>query len=183
MKLRRLNKNKCSQAKIQEMIFMLLGVALFFIIVFLFFITFSLNSVKDSAKEKSRDDAILLASRLAGSPEFACPSISSGGSGFICIDGDKVLALSMQKDYARYWDVNSIRIDKVYPAITGKTICNIGNYPNCNSFVIIANRTSQVEEYSSFVSICRTENKDNNFYSLCELGKIVISPKVLVGAE
>ena len=183
MKLRRLNKNKCSQAKIQEMIFMLLGVALFFIIVFLFFVTFSLNNVKTSAIEKSKDDAILLASKLAGSPEFACPSISSEGSDSICVDSDKILALSMDKDYLKYWDVNSIRVDKIYPASDKKTICNMGNYPNCNSFVIISNRTPNVEEYSSFVSICRTENKDNNFYNLCELGKIVISPKIIRGAE
>ena len=162
---------------------MVLGVALFFIIVFLFFIAFSLNNVKDTAREKSRDDAILLASKLAGSPEFACPATSSEGSSFICVDSDKILALSMNKEYTKYWDVNSIRIDKVYPYDGRKVVCNMGNYPNCNSFIIIANKTSSVEEYSSFISLCRPENKENNFYNLCELGKIVISPKIIKGAE
>ena len=177
------NINLCSnrsQMKVQEMIFMLLGLAIFFILILLLYVTFSMSSVQNTVKEKSRDDAVLLASRLAGSPELGCVSGISGSA--VCVDADKLIALTYHPDYQRFWDINSLRIERVYP-YEGRTIpCIIENYPNCNSFVIIKNKSSSVEEYSSFVTLCRKESIEGlGFYDKCELGKIVVTPKVVKG--
>ncbi len=157
---------------------MLLGLAVFFVLVFLFYITFSMSNVKNVAAEKSRDDAVLLAVRLAGSPEFNCVGGVSEGSA-VCVDTDKVMALLSHPEYKQFWDVNSLRIEKVYPSSDKTILCSLGDYPNCNTFNIISNKSSGVEEYSSFVVLCRKNSLGESIYNLCELGKIVVSPKII----
>ena len=158
---------------------MLIGLAFLLILLFLFFISFSLSSIRNVAEQKSRDNTVLLAAGLAQSPELSCVGGMGMGSSFVCIDSDKAMALANQKNYGNFWDVNSIRIEKIYPLSDRTIICSMNNYPDCNTFIIIKNKTAVKEDYSNFVSLCRRESIDDKFYDKCELGKILITPKVV----
>jgi len=171
-------KSSKSQMKIQEMIFMILGLFFFLMLVFLAYIAFSTANLKDIAQAKYRDDAVLLAAGLAGSPELSCPDNIGIGS-FVCVDADKAIVLANRQEYSKFWDVNSFRIEKIYPVSERPIICTTDNYPNCNNIVIVKNKTSMKEDYSTFVSLCRIENSENNFYNKCELGRILITPKIV----
>lgn len=173
-----ISANLKAQMKIQEMIFMILGLAFLLILLFLFYIAFSTGNIRNLAESKLRDSAVTLASGLAGSPELSCPEGLGIGS-FVCIDADKAAAMANRQEYSKFWDVNSIRIEKVYPISEKKIICSMNNYPDCNIFIIVSNKTAVKEDYSTFVSLCRKESINEEFYNKCELGRILITPKTI----
>jgi hypothetical protein len=168
---------KRSQIKIQEMSFMLIGLAVFFILVLLFYLAVSLGGMRRTASEGLRAGSILLVSQLAGTPEFACADIGSGGIG--CVDADKVLALTNHSEYGRFWggEVKALSVERVYPPLeTNRTVeCNPMNYPKCNLFTIIKPKAEESIIYdASYVSLCRQEFKNNYPYTQCDIGKIII---------
>ena len=162
--------NKKSQMQIQEMSFMIIALAVFFILVLLFYLAFSLSGLKKTVEAGTRQGAILLVSQLAGSPEFSCPD---GGSQ--CVDTDKIISLMNHPEYARFWDVAGLRIERVYPFENRTIECNEGNYPRCTTFTIISKKTENVIEDASYVSLCREEYKNGYSYTECELGKIIVA--------
>jgi hypothetical protein len=163
------------QIKIQEMSFMLIGLAIFFVLVLLFYLAVSLGGMRQTASQSLRAGSILLASQLAGTPEFACSDMSFGGSS--CVDADKVLALTNHPEYAKFWgsEVKALSVERVYPSL-GRTIeCNLGTYPNCNVFTIIEPKAGESIIYdASYVSLCRREYQNNYGYVQCDVGKIII---------
>lgn len=168
---------KNSQVKIQEMLFMLIGLTIFLSLVLLFFISFSLNNIKESAAEGARQGSIVLASRLAATPEFECAENDIA----LCVDADKVISLMNHKEYVRFWKVKGLKIEKIYPA-TNKTVeCSRANYPNCNVFTIINGGNTNIIWDSSYISLCREEYDGGYPYPLCELGKISIGTDTSTG--
>lgn len=167
-----LKKNTQSQMSLKEMSFMVVALAIFFSLILLFYVTISFGGLKQDVEKGKREGSILLAAKLAGSPEFAC---ATGGS--LCIDIDKIIVLTGHKDYARFWgnDVAGIRIEKVYPSENRAIECNIANYDKCTTFTIKSKTTPNVIEDSSFASLCRREYKNSYSYQQCDLGKIIIS--------
>ena len=164
---------KKAQAGIQEMSFMIIALAIFFILVLLFYIAISYSGLKKTVEMGSRDSAILLIASLSGSPEFACADNSID----LCVDTDKLMAVMISPAYKNFWNVDGLRIEKVYPKDAKTVLCEFGNYPNCNTFMIIKNKTSSIIEDSSFVSLCRKEFKNGYNYNKCELGKIRVTSK------
>ncbi len=158
--------NKKGQLKIKQMSFMLLALVLLFIIVGLFFITFSYSGLKKEVSELRQREAISTALRLAGTPEFSC------GREY-CIDTDKVIALKNIDSYREFWQVESIEIRK----INGNTICSLSNYPNCNVFEVMKKSEENVVYIDTFVVLCRKDNKEDYVYDKCELGKLLIGYK------
>ncbi len=175
LELPRFLKSTHSQMQIKEMIIMVLVLTVFFILVALFYFRISLGGLRESAAAGSRANAITLVSQLAGSPEFSCADSGIG----LCIDADKLMALVSQRDsYSQFWsnEISGLRIEKVYPFSSNKTLCSYGNYPRCTTFEIIPNKKgSDIEEYSSYASICRKESGGGYLYSYCELGKIIVN--------
>jgi len=162
--------NKKSQLKIQEMSFMLLALILFFVIAGLFYISLSASGLKKQASILQQEQAITLISKLANSPELSC-----GKS--LCIDVDKLLVLKDRKAYQGFWDIEGLRIMKVYPYPTQEIECNAGNYDKCTVFTIKELNQSYLEE-GTFVSLCRKETKDKIVYDKCEIGKILGGIKI-----
>ena len=165
-------KNSKSQMSLKEMSFMIVALAIFFTLVLLFYLTISLGGLKSDVEKGKREGSILLAAKLAGSPEFACATPTS-----LCVDADKIAVLINHPEYARFWgnDVAGLRIERVYPGNNKTVECNMVNYNNCTVFTIKAETTGNVIRDSSFVSLCRREYKNTYSYLQCDLGKIVIS--------
>jgi hypothetical protein len=155
--------------KIQEMIFMIIAIAIFFIMILLFYLSVTLGNLKKSQEVGVRSGTILLLSAIAGSPELNCPWTQTN-----CVDADKVMALIKRKEYSVFWPVAGLKIEKVYPYTSQSIECNTGNYPNCNSFSVIISKSANVIRDSSYISLCRRELEAGYSYVRCDLAKIIM---------
>ncbi|MDP1729014.1 MAG: hypothetical protein Q8L27_02315 [archaeon] len=169
-----MKQRKNSQVRIQEMIFMLIALTIFLSIALLFYLSFSLSGLERDVQATSRQGSILLLSKLASSPEFECPSSEV----LRCVDMDKIMALTYHKEYLRFWKVNSLKIERIYPKSEGIIECSAGTYPNCNLITTIPAKSDNYIEDSSYVSLCRQEFAADRPYRVCELGKILIGTEV-----
>lgn len=163
---------KRSQMKIQQMVFMLIAIMIFFALVGLLIVTIGFSGLKEKATALQEKNALLLASKLANSPEFSCGQTEN------CIDFDKAIVLKDNiKEYKtgnkNFWGVSGIEIIKIYPENSDFTECNSQNYPDCNKITLISGTGTSAE---NFVSLCRKEYDSGNYinYNKCELGKILV---------
>lgn len=167
-------KTKKAQLKIQQMAFMLMAVTLFFVLVGLFVLVFRFAGLKEAATSLEEENAQLLVTKLANSPEFSCGE-SFGSSRTNCIDADKLMVLRENIEiYSGFWGkgVSNIEIRKIYPA--GEKICTLGSYPNCNIIRILSEEINGTS-IGNFVSLCRKEYYEGEVYDKCELAKIFVS--------
>lgn len=165
---------KKAQLKIQQMVFMLLAVTLFFILVGMIVLGVRFSGLKESATSLEEKNAMLLVTKIANSPEFSCGK-SFGKSMTNCIDADKVMMLKSNiNKYNNFWGKETnIEIRKIYPG--GNVECVLGQYPNCD--IINLKSEEIVVEHSNFVSLCRKELNDGEAYNKCELAKIMVNYK------
>jgi hypothetical protein len=157
---------KKAQTKIKEMVFMIAFLAIFFVIVTLFFLAISTAGIKDKFYESSKSGAMMLAIRLADSPEMSC-----GDSN--CIDTDKLVVFKQHTAYKNFWLVDGLVVKRIYPFQNSSVECTPGNYPNCNTYTI-KTPSNYSSQDSSYLSLCRIESKNNYLYKKCELGKIIV---------
>lgn len=166
---------KQGQIKIQQMAFMILALTIFFVIVGLFVLVIRFAGIKEDAASLEEKNALLLVTKLANSPEFACGDVFGTGN-INCIDGDKVMALKKNiEKYKEFWGdkFSNIEIRKLYPAETEK-LCEFGNYPECNLIRIVSGETIGFTN-ENFVSLCRKSSESGIPYDKCEMAKIFIS--------
>jgi len=163
--------NTRAQMKIQEMSFMIIALAIFFILILLFYLAVSLQGMKRDVAQSERAGGILLAATLAGTAEFSCAEYTTS----VCVDSDKLLALTDHPEYARFWDVAGITVEKVYPAPAGRKVCTRENYPNCNVFVIVNQTSTNTMSDASYVLLCREDYRNQYSYTQCDLGKIIVT--------
>ena len=136
---------------------MLIAVTLFLVLVGLFVLSVKLTGLKESATELQEKNSMLLATKIANSPEFSC-GFAFDETKLACIDADKVMMLKENiGKYESFWKVNNIEIRKIYPS--GDKLCTTGNYPDCN---IIRLQSKEVSGFdlSNFVSLCRKSTED-----------------------
>jgi len=166
-------KCKRSQMKIQQMAFMLMAVTLFFVLVGLFFLVFGFSNLKDSATSLREQNAMLLVTRLANSPEFSCGR-AFDNAGTNCVDADKAVMMQANSGkYAGFWgEVTNIEIRKVYP-VENDVDCNIGNYPNCNVIKIIDSKTTGYYQ-TNFVALCSKASDGVGVYDKCEIARLMV---------
>ena len=158
---------KKAQMKIQQMSFMLLAVVLFFVIVGLFYLSIRVQGVKESAEDLQKQAAVSIAGELANSPEFTC------GKPFLCVDADKLIVMLNRPEYAGFWPVDGIKVVRVFP-LKNMTECNKNNYPECDVFSVVDTGKSNIVYFSTFVSVCRKDEKNGFAYDKCELGRLMI---------
>ncbi len=164
--------NSRGQLKIQQMTFMLIAVTLFFALAGLFVFVILYSGIHSQAQELQQENAVLLVSKLANSPEFSCGN-AFGTSRLNCIDEDKVFALSQNmKKYSNFWGVQAIKIIKIYPSGNSNVGCTSANYPNCGKIVLLAGQGVGV---SNFVTLCRKEQIQGSFVNKCDLAELVVS--------
>jgi len=165
---------KKGQLKIQQMIFMLLAVTFLFILVGLIFLSVRLSSLKKTASSLGEENAMLLVSKLANSPEFSCGN-SFGGSRISCIDFDKLMILKDHvEDYGDFWGVAKIEIRIVYPN-EGNVICSKSTYPDCSIIKLLDKNVNTLPANSNFVSLCRKDTNGKIIFDKCELARILVS--------
>lgn len=164
---------KSGQMKIQQMAFMMITLAIFFVMLGLFVVSYSFSGLKEAKEDLLEKSAIRLVSKLANSPEFSCEN-AFGRERVSCIDVDKVMALkSVSGDYQKFWGVSNIEIRTTYPEGKSTVQCTSSNYPNCGYIKVISKEVGGFD-YSTFVSLCRKENFHSTFYDKCEIGKLIV---------
>jgi hypothetical protein len=164
--------NKKAQVKIQQTAFMLMAITLLFVLVGLFFLSTRFSGLKKTTESLAQKNAILLASKLADSPEFSCGE-SYGTEKSNCVDLDKVLALSKNLvDYEDFWGVSNIEIRLMVSE--DEKLCSQENYPDCNVFRLISDEIKGADA-SNFVSVCRKAKLAEKSYNKCEVGRLIIS--------
>jgi hypothetical protein len=167
-----IKKQKRAQLKIQQMVFVLLAVTLFFVLVGMFVLNYKLSGLKNQATLLKEEDAMQIVSKLANSPEFSCGE--SFGSLVNCIDADKVMVLKDNiGDYKDFWGVKNLELRKIYPAISGEVECNKANYPDCN-IIKVYNIAGGIE-VSNFVTLCTKQSADSRVYDKCEVARLYVS--------
>lgn len=167
---------KSGQIKINQMAFMLIGVTIFIALVGMFALNLRLSYLKQTASESEEQNAYLLASKIANSPEFSCGE-AFGEKRSNCIDLDKVMMLKQKiKEYESFWGVSGIEIRIIYPTSIKEEIeCTLNNYPNkCNLITLLP---SNGFDKGTFVALCKKELKEEEIVDVCMLGKIFIRYK------
>jgi hypothetical protein len=165
-------KNRRGQMKIQQMAFMLMAVTLFFVLVGIFVLVMRFSGLKDTAKQLEQENAMLLVSKLANSPEFSCESAFGALSN--CIDADKVIVLSEKEEYEKFFGVAKIEIRKVYPD-NENIICTDENYQTCGVIKVLSRNVKTLASSSNFVSLCRKEVENEFIYDKCEIAKLIVT--------
>lgn len=159
------------QMKIQQMAFMLIAVTLFLAMAGLFIFALRFAGLKEGVEALEETNAILLASKIADSPEFSCEN-AFGTTTSSCIDLDKIIALKSRiSSYRDFWGVSGLEIRIISPA-GGSAECNSNNYPNCGKITLIS--ADEGTGVSNFVSLCRKEQGDFS-YNKCEIGRIIVN--------
>ena len=169
----KMKMDKKAQLKIQQMVFMLLAITLFFILVGLFVLGIKLSGLRDLTETEQERNALLLVTKLANSPEFSCGEAFGTGK-VSCVDADKVMILRENiKQYHDFWDVENIEIRKIYPESEEDKECDFESYPDCN---IIKIREGEISaEQTNFVILCRKMNNEGFLSNKCELAKMMVS--------
>ena len=168
--LREKMKNKKAQLKIQQMAFMLIAITLFFALVGMFFLSFQISKIRETAGVLEEKNALLLVSKLANSPEFSCGDAFESQTN--CVDSDKIMALKNSIDkYENFWGASNIQIRKIYPAGNPKE-CTNANYPDCNIINLFGEEITS--EYSNYVALCRKDSFAGKNFDRCEIAKLMV---------
>ena len=165
-------KSKRSQIKIQQMAFMLIAVTLLFAFVGLFILSIKTSGLREKANILEENNAVLLVSKLADSPEFSCEDLFSAKSN--CIDADKVMVLKDNKKYDGFWGVNEIKIEIIYPSQNKEILCTTQNFPECNTIEIYTENSENKIYKSNFVNLCRKELVENEIKDKCDIAKLMV---------
>ena len=174
------SSSKKAQMKIQQMAFMLVAVMIFFAMIALIYFSISLSNLKAKAEQLREDEVLELARQLAGTPEFAFTSSTDCVS---CIDLDKVFYLKETEFTKRFWNLNYLMIERVYPngftSSMDETECTSDSYRtgNCNKITLIDGPEYQTK--TAFVALARWDPSlaSGTGGWRYELGRIHASPK------
>jgi len=156
------------------MAFMIVAVTIFFALVGMIILVTQVSGLNQKAAALRGENAKLLVSKIADSPEFSCGN-SFGTSMGSCIDEDKVMNLkSMINKYGKgsFWGVNGIEIRTIYPLNRGIE-CTKENYPDCSVISLI--KSVNGTGVSNFVSLCRRDYSSGISSANCTLAEIIVT--------
>ena len=159
-----------AQMKIQQMAFLLVGITIFFALVGVIYFSITISHARTSAQSAQNEEAILLARKLAGSPEFAFTSSSDCAT---CIDIDKIIQISDLSGYEELWNMDHVFVTRISPQYSNEK-CTRANYPNCDK-IILANRSTNLATKTAFVTLAGWDGIINSYRY--ELGRIEVSSK------
>lgn len=156
-----------AQFKIQQTSIMLLAVIFLILLVAIFFLIFQTRNLRIAAVNAEENKQVLMASFISGSSEFSCKNQQ------FCVDTDKLMVLKNYSMYKDFWTVTSIRVKKIYP-VEPEIVCNLGNYPNCNTYDIYQKKVTNENRVGRFVALCRYEVLEKYPVRKCDIGMILI---------
>lgn len=158
-------KSSKAQLKIQQMAFMLVGLAIFFSMVALVYFSISYSGLKKTAENLEETEAMEIVRKLASSPELAFTSASDCPN---CVDFDKAYMLKSVDAYKRFWNIDYLMVEKIYPVSTNDE-CVEPFYPDCSK-ITIASSNNFGSASSAYVTIVSWDNSIDNFRY--ELGRV-----------
>lgn len=177
-------ENKKAQLKIQEMAFMLVAVALFFVLVGLFVLSVVYSNLQEEATRIAEARTLSSITNLADSPEFSCVGSKSN-----CVDADKLIALInyelSKRNYENFWPFTSLKVVKMsaFDKTEEEMVrCSFANYPDCDLFVVYDKSLENERAVSSYVALCRKEY-ENAPYDKCEIAKLIAGSEIKIGGE
>lgn len=146
--------NAKAQLKIQETAFMLLALAFLFALLFIFYSNYQVRQIYAEKNKLLEEQAISLLEKFMAMPEFSCLHGT-------CIDEDKFAVLKNMTAYNDLWrGISKIQVVRIYPQREVLTVYQKGK----------ADIT-----YSSFVSLCKTEQLEGYIWQNCALAKLLVS--------
>lgn len=159
----RLVKSAKAQMKIQQMAFMIIAVFIFFALVAIFFLSWQTRSLKNDFGAMQKEQAISSIAVISDMPELNCDSKIS-----LCLDEDKikVMASNYSQKYEDFWPVASVKVYRVYPKDQFEQI------------VVFDSGQTNIQEYSTFVSICKKLKSYGYVYDQCDIGKLSVGVKI-----
>jgi hypothetical protein len=158
---------KKGQFKIQQMVFILVGIIILFGIVSIFFVSIRFGSLKSNVEDLRKEAVFTQVRKMAGTPEFKWIQSDDCSS---CIDLDKVFLIKNRTAYQGFWaDISLLKVSRAYPTYQAEE-CTNNNYPECNSITLV--NKGNYEAYEAFVSLCRFD--DELKQTKCELGKVIM---------
>jgi hypothetical protein len=173
---RRTMKNKKGlkgQMKIKQMAFMLIAVTVLISMLGMFLLMIRIEKIKDDVSELQQENAILLASKLANSPEFSCGE-AFGTQRSNCVDFDKIMMLKNNIwKYDEFWGVENIELRLIHSLKTYRARCTMSNYPRCGEIVLVDKPVTGYD-VSTFVTVCRKEIINDRHQEICNLGKLFV---------
>ena len=150
-------KEKKAQLKIQQMIIMLLAVSLFFILVFLFYVSIKFSDLKQSKIDLDREKAAGLVTKIASLPEI------SFWDNARAVDADKIMMLKNLNEYKEFFGVKGIIIRKL-PLTSNKIECNL----------IKIFTTKDSAPTGSYVALCTKKTINDRAYDKCEIAYLML---------
>ena len=125
----------------------------------------------ESAQQLQKEQVLSSLEVIADMPEL---NYESGAS--MTLDEDKLRIMSgnFSEAYGDFWPVASIKVYKVYPRPDNFVKCPA---LDCNYFEIYDDGQKSVQEYSTYVSICKKVRESGYTYDKCEAGKLVLGVK------
>jgi hypothetical protein len=146
--------------KIQETAFVLLGLAILFALVFLFFIRFQSSNLERAAEDVKQRQAISILEKISAMPELRC---SYYGIEKLCIDEDKVRifqSMANSSSYIKQWaGLQKVSIKQIWP--------------NEEEFQLYSKGAGNFT-YSTFINICKQKYSVTSSWS-CSLGMMEVS--------
>ncbi len=162
-------KSHKGQLKIQEMAFVLVALMIFFAIVALFYLSIRLSQVKENVVQLREQESQEIVRKIASTPEFSSPNQCA-----FCIDLDKAFVLKYQQTYQKFWDLDYLSIETIYPNKKGE--CTKSNYPDCRTITILNKSLYKGTPVGAFAALCKRDV--NNIYVIrCDIGKIYAGGK------
>lgn len=163
--------NRIADMKIQQMTFMILFVFIFFSVAGLFFLSIQSNKITQEFNLLQKETARSSIQTIANMPELNCDS-----SRTLCVDEDKLMVFaSSANSYGDFWPVASIKVRKAYPAQTKDIKCQT---TNCTYYEIYDSKQPNVQEYGTFVSICKTIKTNGIIQEECGIGRLDVGVKI-----
>ena len=165
------------QLRIQEMSFMLVAVALFFVLVGLFAISFLNSSLQGEARNIQEAEVLASVINLANSPEFSCVGQRSG-----CVDMYKVMGLTGHVVYEDYWEFSSLSVLRYsgFGKSSGDIVeCSgLDDSEDCDVFNVFDKSVDNEEKLSVFVGLCYIEYENFYPYEKCEVAKLIVGREI-----
>ena len=143
---------------------MLLAISLFFILVFLFYISIKFSGLKQSKIDLDREKAAGLVTKIASLPEI---SFSDNAR---AVDADKLMMLKNLKEYKSFFGVKGIIVRKL-PLTSNKIECNSDNYPECNLIKIFT--TKESASTGRYVALCNKKTINERAYDKWEIAYLI----------
>lgn len=148
-------KSRIAQLKIQETAFMLLALALLFVLIFIFYSNMEMQQFYAATNKLKAEEALSMLEKIAAMPEFSCLKGT-------CIDYDKVTAIKNVSGYDALWrSLNSIQIMTIYPEKSLITVYDKGG--------------KNTVGYSAYFPLCKTKYREGYIWQDCDLAKLIVS--------